>query len=142
MIVDSTRKGKVFPDSFSKTIPMWCCIMNRVLQYLKFGKMESELKLPSWVHDTEKIQIEEKLQGWVDCVLESGVDFSEFIEHYSKPLQCVWISRKTNLDYFTTFSTEGLDFIPIILVSASDSEHPVKTTSWVYISGAGDDHGK
>lgn len=29
MIVDSTRKGKRFPDSMSKTIPIWTCVLNR-----------------------------------------------------------------------------------------------------------------
>ncbi|GJP63814.1 hypothetical protein CLOP_g20856 [Closterium sp. NIES-67] len=29
MIVDATRRGKVFPDSLSKTIPIWACVVNR-----------------------------------------------------------------------------------------------------------------
>lgn len=31
MIVDSTRKGKRFPDSMSKTIPTWTCVLNRAI---------------------------------------------------------------------------------------------------------------
>lgn len=31
LIVDSTRKGKRFPDSFSRTIPIWCAVWNRAL---------------------------------------------------------------------------------------------------------------
>ena len=31
MILDSTRRGKRFPDSFTRTIPMWCCAMNQSL---------------------------------------------------------------------------------------------------------------
>lgn len=31
MIVDSTRKGKRFPDSMSKTIPIWTCVLNRAI---------------------------------------------------------------------------------------------------------------
>lgn len=31
MIVDSTRKGKRFPDSMSKTIPVWTCVLNRAI---------------------------------------------------------------------------------------------------------------
>ncbi|CAM6086619.1 unnamed protein product [Calypogeia fissa] len=30
-IVDATRKGKRFPDSMSKTIPIWACVLNRAL---------------------------------------------------------------------------------------------------------------
>lgn len=29
IIVDSTRRGKRFPDSMSKTIPIWTCVLNR-----------------------------------------------------------------------------------------------------------------
>eukprot|EP00850_Spirogloea_muscicola_P023324 SM000347S12998 [mRNA] locus=s347:65217:68332:- [translate_table: standard] len=31
IIVDATRKGKRFPDSFSKTVPMWACVLNRAV---------------------------------------------------------------------------------------------------------------
>lgn len=117
---------------------MWCCLMNRVLQHLKFGRMSSDLKLPTWVHDTEKVQIEERMPEWIDSVLKSGIDFTEFLELYEKPLQCVWISRRTDLDFVdSSFSPDELDFIPVFLVSVSDPDHPVKTTSWEYIQGAG-----
>ncbi|GAB5369525.1 hypothetical protein AAMO2058_001412200 [Amorphochlora amoebiformis] len=33
IIVDSTRKGKKFPDSLSKTIPIWCSVLNLVTQF-------------------------------------------------------------------------------------------------------------
>lgn len=29
--MDSTRKGKRFPDSMSKTIPIWACVLNRAI---------------------------------------------------------------------------------------------------------------
>lgn len=32
IIVDSTRRGKRFPDSMSKTIPIWCCVLNRAVE--------------------------------------------------------------------------------------------------------------
>jgi hypothetical protein len=31
MLVDATRVGKCTPDSFSKTVPIWCCVLNRVM---------------------------------------------------------------------------------------------------------------
>ncbi len=31
IIVDSTRRGKSFPDSLSKTVPIWCCVLNRFI---------------------------------------------------------------------------------------------------------------
>jgi len=35
MIVDSTRRGKRFPDSMSKTIPIWTCVLNRAIAQFK-----------------------------------------------------------------------------------------------------------
>ncbi|CAN0474608.1 unnamed protein product, partial [Ectocarpus sp. 8 AP-2014] len=29
IVVDSTRAGKRFPDSFTATVPIWCCLLNR-----------------------------------------------------------------------------------------------------------------
>ena len=31
IIVDSTRRGKSMPDALSKTIPIWCAVINRLL---------------------------------------------------------------------------------------------------------------
>lgn len=46
MIVDSTRKGKRFPDSMSKTIPIWTCVLNRAIwnYRVKFGSTRSAEK--------------------------------------------------------------------------------------------------
>ena len=30
--MDSTRRGKRFPDSMSKTIPIWTCVLNRCIR--------------------------------------------------------------------------------------------------------------
>lgn len=31
MIVDATRSGKRFPDALTKTVPIWCCVINRAV---------------------------------------------------------------------------------------------------------------
>ncbi|KAJ3192591.1 hypothetical protein HK101_006274 [Irineochytrium annulatum] len=35
IIVDSTRHGKKVPDSLAKTVPIWCCVVNRVIAAAK-----------------------------------------------------------------------------------------------------------
>ncbi|KAL8239882.1 hypothetical protein R6Q59_016449 [Mikania micrantha] len=102
MIVDSTRKGKRFPDSMSKTIPIWTCVLNRaILNYRnkmnginkpKEGctssaqscgtalqeshEWDPSLHLPLWVPDTEKIRIDSKLNEWVKVLETSGADIA------------------------------------------------------------------
>lgn len=60
IIVDSTRRGKAMPDALSKTIPIWCAVINRLL----FGW--GDLHLPqAFLRSSEGAQISEKLDAWV-----------------------------------------------------------------------------
>jgi tRNA A64-2'-O-ribosylphosphate transferase len=63
IIVDSTRRGKSMPDALSKTIPIWCCVINRAV----FGA-ESEQALhtpPQGVSKSEHAQIEGRINACV-----------------------------------------------------------------------------
>jgi tRNA A64-2'-O-ribosylphosphate transferase len=63
IIVDSTRRGKSMPDALSKTIPIWCCVINRAV----FGA-ESEQALhtpPQGVSKSEHAQIESRINACV-----------------------------------------------------------------------------
>jgi tRNA A64-2'-O-ribosylphosphate transferase len=126
IIIDSTRKGKKFPDSFSKTIPIWACVLNRVLSSLNRSteQWNNELNLPIWVHRTEKLQILEKIDKWVDNVLNSGLDFSNI--QISKPIRCIWLSQTSHLESiqlgykslsFTPLVTDKFDFLALTISS-------------------------
>lgn len=41
VVVDATRRGKCAPDSFSKTVPVWCCVMNRIIARHRAGSNQS-----------------------------------------------------------------------------------------------------
>jgi tRNA A64-2'-O-ribosylphosphate transferase len=84
MIVDSTRKGKTFPDSMSRTIPIWACVINRTCYRLRLlrrvdaegpSAIEDEqqrwdrLCMPPWVGESERAQIERKLERFVEQLL-------------------------------------------------------------------------
>ncbi|KAK9073747.1 hypothetical protein SSX86_006341 [Deinandra increscens subsp. villosa] len=166
MIVDSTRKGKRFPDSMSKTIPIWTCVLNRaILNYRnnmnginkpneavnssdniaqESPKWDPSLHLPLWVPDTEKIRIDSKLNEWVKVLETSGVDIASISSLLKKPLRPLWISQKTVIWLNEVPDYNSWDFTPIILISASASSdiYRQKTSSefsWNYIGGAGDD---
>ncbi|PNT73455.1 hypothetical protein BRADI_2g58742v3 [Brachypodium distachyon] len=102
IIVDSTRKGKRFPDSMSKTIPIWCSVLNRAIQrhrlrasnqgsrtnsemsaaapngngekYSGSSNWDSSVHLPVWVLDTEKNAIEGRVEEWTDRFESCGAD--------------------------------------------------------------------
>lgn len=70
VVVDSTRRGKSMPDALSKTIPTWCCVMNRAV----FGgdKAKEEMRLftpPQAVGESEHAQMEKRIDGFVQQFL-------------------------------------------------------------------------
>ncbi|XP_024004224.1 uncharacterized protein C3F10.06c isoform X1 [Eutrema salsugineum] len=166
IIIDSTRKGKRFPDSMSKTIPIWSCVLNRsIFNHLKrlcntdagltsddhdggnirqvFDKWDCSLHLPLWVSKTEKASIEARLDEWTRQLDESGADIASLASCLRKPLRPLWVSQKTVIWLNEVPEHDSWDFTPLILVSASASgevEHRTNSEfSWSYIPGAGDD---
>ncbi|XP_048321110.1 tRNA A64-2'-O-ribosylphosphate transferase isoform X2 [Ziziphus jujuba] len=162
-IVDSTRKGKRFPDSMSKTIPIWTCVLNRSI-HKHLSKMhdvaelekgfqnerqnsvdwDCSLHLPLWVSETERASIEDRLEEWTKQLDESGADIASLASCLKKPLRPLWISQKTVIWLNEVPDHDSWDFTPIILVSASSATGVIqhRTTSefsWRYIPGAGDD---
>ncbi len=78
-----------FPDAMSKTIPMWCAVLNRAVHRLRqqaaapaaaphaaaavaagavpgAAPWDCKLHLPPWVSDVERNSIQQRLDGWVD----------------------------------------------------------------------------
>lgn len=146
IVVDSTRKGKRFPDSMSKTIPIWTCVLNRaILNYRnKMGKSvlpmeeasnvsglytestiqdstgwDCSLHLPLWVPGIEKAAIENHLDGWTKQLETSGADIAPLVSLLKKPLRPLWISQKSVIWLNEVPEHDSWDFTPIILVSAS-----------------------
>ncbi|KAH7855854.1 hypothetical protein Vadar_029736 [Vaccinium darrowii] len=149
IIVDSTRKGKRFPDSMSKTIPIWTCVLNRSIKNHRMRVHEvgiqvhghesntycqhtedtgqvlpdwdCSLHLPLWVSETEKTAIEERLDVWTKQLESSGADILSLASSLKKPLRPLWISQKTVIWLNEVPECSSWDFTPIILVSASSS---------------------
>ncbi|OIW09988.1 hypothetical protein TanjilG_32728 [Lupinus angustifolius] len=148
MIVDATRRGKRFPDSMSKTIPIWTCVLNRAIS--NFRKefhdtngdasfkgdsngcdehstvtrdvsfdWDCSLHLPLWVSETEKALIEERLEEWTLGLKASGADIASLAACLKKPLRPLWISQKTVIWLNEVPDHDSWDFTPIILVSTS-----------------------
>lgn len=195
IIVDATRKGKRFPDSMSKTIPIWMCVLNRAIQAFRRDKLmrcsdelhalsckscngedcqlqgkysadngpelnscfsrkalvdisgedwDCSLHLPLWVSETEKANIESRIEGWIKLLEDTGTDFTFLARSLQKPLRPLWISQKSVVWLNEVPDLDSWNFTPIILVSASSaSERTLRMSdneySWSYIPGAGDD---
>ena len=72
ILVDSTRRGKHLPDALSKTVPIWCAVMNRLLfsspEYVEYHRIERVKEL---VPDSEHAQMEARLEEWVASAMVS-----------------------------------------------------------------------
>ncbi|KAI4141673.1 MAG: hypothetical protein LQ341_003456, partial [Variospora aurantia] len=65
IIVDSTRRGKSMPDALSKTVPIWCAVMNSLLlgeSYESTGIYTAE----DVVSPSEHSQIQARLDSFVE----------------------------------------------------------------------------
>lgn len=156
IVVDSTRRGKSMPDALSKTIPIWCAVLNAASNR-KHGCPSPntegfELETPQWmIPPSEHDQIGKRIDGFVDSLVDSDLDVSRL----DKPLKPIFVTPQTKLETMPSLDDRStLNFTPIVLVSASSfvsdsadlstnsegDDNGLKEDSFVYVQGAGDDH--
>jgi len=144
LIVDATRRGKSMPDSLSKTIPIWCCVVNRAVDTFRQREglsqpLEWDTQLytsPKVTPPQEKAAIEELVDSFVDTLLRSGLVTKNVCDKLQKPLRPFWYTQETLFVEAPVF--EEAPFFPVICVSASSVQvQRIKGAS--YIQGAADD---
>ncbi|GAC96235.1 tRNA a64-2'-O-ribosylphosphate transferase [Pseudozyma hubeiensis SY62] len=152
IIVDSTRRGKSMPDALSKTIPIWCAVLNQASRR-RFGCPREceegfQLGTPKWmIPPTEHDQIRARIDDFVESLLDSDLE----VPKLDRPLRPVFVTPQTELDTLQGSDRSGCT--PIVLVSASrfvsdSADIETGTTKgseragrdFVYVQGAGDDH--
>ncbi|KAI1438284.1 initiator tRNA phosphoribosyl transferase [Xylaria sp. CBS 124048] len=135
IIVDSTRRGKQMPDALSKTVPIWCCVLNRVL----FPEEEDCHRLytpPNVVSRSEHAQAEARISEHVAALKALSIDIVALRQQISKPLRPVWVTPESQL-----VPTEQIfdDFHPVICCTSSRRVPGGEMSEGGYIQGAGDD---
>ena len=101
VLVDSTRSGKRFPDALTKTVPIWCCVVNRALaiERQREGRQrdasawDTALHLPDWIPPSETSQIEARLGGWVEALLRPALApvLAQLSKALDRPLRPGWL---------------------------------------------------
>ncbi|KAL0074133.1 tRNA A64-2'-O-ribosylphosphate transferase [Phycomyces blakesleeanus] len=148
VIVDSTRRGKRIPDALSKTVPIWCAVINRALAIYRSRASLPTLdnwdtsfySLPSIVSRSEDSQITSKLDMFAERLLSSGVDMQPLEGLLRKPLRPLWFTPQSSL--FANAPDYGdATFWPVICLSASQAvESGCQARSgYLYVQGSGDD---
>ncbi|KAI0525537.1 initiator tRNA phosphoribosyl transferase [Xylaria bambusicola] len=135
IIVDSTRRGKQMPDALSKTVPIWCCVLNRVL----FPAAEERHQLytpPNVVSRSEHSQAEARILEHVAALKALSIDITAMRQHIQKPLRPMWVTQESQL-----IPTSHIfdDFHPVICCTSSRRVPGGEMSEGGYIQGAGDD---
>lgn len=140
IIVDSTRRGKTMPDALSKTIPIWCAVLN----YVMYGSGHESnwffapLNIISKSEASSIIKlIPEFSQNLMDLKLVSRTELNDkFKGKYIRPM---WVYPGMSLpEESPTFQ----DFIPVINCVASfrADDGTKQMNGFTYVQGAADDH--
>ncbi|KAI0704251.1 tRNA A64-2'-O-ribosylphosphate transferase [Cytidiella melzeri] len=141
ILVDSTRAGKRMPDALSKTVPLWCAVINRAvkIRYTKGNDWDTSLYTPPGVVSAqEHSQIETRLQGWAAELHHSDYELPD-LKH---PLRPLWITP-ASASWPHMGSADERSFCSVICVSASRQVHEGlerRTNGFAYVQGSGDDH--
>ncbi|KZO89703.1 initiator tRNA phosphoribosyl transferase [Calocera viscosa TUFC12733] len=142
ILVDSTRRGKLFPDALSKTVPIWCAVINTALGFpLPEGQESWLFTPPRSVSPSEHAVISSLIAGFVNSLRRSAL----VLPMLDKPLRPFWIHPQTTSLPSLASATER-EFYPVLCVSASrqvEGTHEGLAqdwgAGWGYVQGAGDD---
>eukprot|EP01084_Bolivina_argentea_P122684 217403_1 len=148
IIVDSTRKGKVYPDALQRTIPIWCHVLNNIfyilskqnnvnnLNNLNEINTNISLKMPSWITDSETEQIETLTnKQWIKKVLSSNIinELFQIQNSYDNKLylEPFWIDRFSDINAIKLEIKQRINtdnILPVILLTASRPIHVLEMT--------------
>ncbi|KAG5722015.1 tRNA A64-2'-O-ribosylphosphate transferase [Termitomyces sp. T112] len=141
VLVDSTRAGKRIPDALSKTVPIWCAVVNRAIIRRHPGPDKASwdnalYTPPGAVSAQEHHQIELRIDAWAEALQRSSFELPAL----PAPLRPFWITPATTT--FPTLSTSSnASFLPVICLSASrQSDDARRPHGFAYVQGSGDDH--
>ena len=79
IVVDSTRRGKRYPDALSKTIPLWCAVINTsikevyMLEQWDNALYTSPIAVSRSEHDQMAAKVDAYAQALVVCLPSFGV---------------------------------------------------------------------
>ncbi|MCJ1256820.1 hypothetical protein MMC24_004644 [Lignoscripta atroalba] len=135
IVVDSTRRGKSMPDALSKTVPIWCAVINRLL----FPGLPAAHSLNApleVIGPSEHAQIEARLDSFLNDAKALQLDLQSLRTNLQKPLLPLWITQDSVLP---ALPINNDDNYPVICCTASRRVHGAEASEGGYIQGAGDD---
>jgi tRNA A64-2'-O-ribosylphosphate transferase len=123
------------PDALSKTVPIWCSVLNRYL-FPENPSCHSLYTPPQVVSESEHAQISALLEHFLASLKSLDLQSHSTAFQLSKPLRPIWVTPESHL---TPTHTVFQDFHPIICCTVSRRVSGGELSEGGYIQGAGDD---
>ncbi|CAE6471058.1 unnamed protein product [Rhizoctonia solani] len=135
ILVDSTRRGKRHPDALSRTVPIWCAVINRALGLE--GEHSGLFTPPDSVSPSEHAQMSDGINKWAELLNSSEYK----LPILTKPLRPFWISPDSSNPRPPTVD-ESTPFYAVVCLSASQrvQDGADRRLGFTYVQGSGDDH--
>lgn len=123
------------PDALSRTIPIWCAVLNRLL----FPTLTTHHALytpPNVVSPSENAQITALLPTFLLSLRALNLPVADLQSKIQKPLRPMWVTPETEI-----LRTEEMfaDYHPVICCTVSRRVEGGEGSEGGYIQGAGDD---
>ncbi|GJC82062.1 uncharacterized protein ColLi_04900 [Colletotrichum liriopes] len=123
------------PDALSKTIPVWCTVINMAL-FPDLPHADRLFTPPNVVSASEHSQIAALLPSFLASLRALDIDPAPLRARLAKPLRPFWVTQETQLspvgDVFD-------DHHPVVCCTASRRVAGAEMSEAGYIQGAGDD---
>lgn len=123
------------PDALSKTIPIWCNVLNRLL-FPDDSRAHKLYTPPQVVSESENAQIMALLPSFLDSLRSLNISVSDLKANISKPIRPFWVTPDSRIEK-TDEVFQG--FHPIICCTVSRRVAGGELSEGGYIQGAGDD---
>lgn len=126
------------PDALSKTIPIWCAVLNAAL----FPDTPASHALhtpPNVVSPTEHSQITALLPSLLSSLQSLNLDLPSLRTKLSKPLRPFWVTPDTHLGPPSERDTIFEAYRPVVCCTASSKSSSELSSFEGYVQGAADD---
>ncbi|KAH8891324.1 initiator tRNA phosphoribosyl transferase [Thozetella sp. PMI_491] len=128
--------GFRIPDALSKTVPIWCCVMNHVL-FPEETSWHEVYVPPAAVSDSERSQIQARIAAFVESFKQIGIDGEALRQCLHKPLRPLWVTQDGAA--LQPLGEVFLSCHPVVCCTSSRRVVGTEMSEGGYIQGAGDD---
>ena len=123
------------PDALSKTVPIWCAVLNRAL-FPSITWSHSVEFPPDYLGGSEQSQIEQRIDGFVESLRNLRLDLDGLRSQLGRPIRVAWANQSYS---YPRLIAKGEEYHLFVLCSASRRVEGAEMSEGGYIQGAGDD---